>query len=198
MTPRRQGASATSAPPARGAVRDAASLGATRRHETSPARHTLVVRRATLADLPSVVELRIALLRENADHPVYGQLRADAHERAYDVFGAQLRSSHEVIFLAERSGEIVGILRCVDTPNSPLLDPPRYCYVSSVYVRPNARRRGVLNALLDRANEWCAERGLSEMRLHNVPGGAASAAWAAAGFEVMEEVRRRVVIGDRC
>jgi GNAT superfamily N-acetyltransferase len=97
------------------------------------------------------------------------------------------------MLLAERGGEIVGILRCVDTPNSPLLDPPRYCYVSSVYVRPNARRRGVLRALLRHANEWCIERGLGEMRLHNVPGGAASTAWAAAGFAVMEEVRRKEI-----
>jgi ribosomal protein S18 acetylase RimI-like enzyme len=170
-------------------VRDS-SLGTSRRLDGS-ARVPLLVRRATIVDLPTVVELRLALLRESADHPVYGQLRADARERAYDVFGAQLRSSHEVIFLAERGGEIVGILRCVDTPNSPLLDPSRYCYVSSVYVRPSARRRGVLRALLRHADEWCADRGLGEMRLHNVPAGAASAAWSAAGFEVMEEVRRK-------
>jgi ribosomal protein S18 acetylase RimI-like enzyme len=149
------------------------------------------VRRATSADLPVVVELRLALLRENGEHPIYGRLRADARRRAYDVFGAQLRSSHEIIFLAEQTGSVVGILRCVETLNSPLLHPDRYCYVSSVYVRPAARRTGVLQALLRRAEGWCSERGLSEMRLHNVPGGNASAAWSASGFEVVEEVRRR-------
>ena len=156
-----------------------------------PAQTALTVRRATLADLPIVVELRVALLRENGDHPVYGQLRADARDRAYEVFGAQLRSAHEIMFLAEQDGVVIGILRCVDTPNSPLLEPARYCYVSSVYVRPNARRRGVLKALLRRANDWCLERGLREMRLHNVPGGSAGAAWSAEGFAVMEEVRRK-------
>jgi ribosomal protein S18 acetylase RimI-like enzyme len=149
------------------------------------------VRRATSVDLPVIVELRLALLRENGEHPIYGRLRADARRRAYDVFGAQLRSSHEVIFLAESAGSVVGILRCVETLNSPLLHPDRYCYVSSVYVRPGARRSGVLKALLKRAEVWCGERGLTEMRLHNVPGGNASAAWSASGFEVVEEVRRR-------
>jgi hypothetical protein len=48
-----------------------------------------------------------------------------------------------------------------------------------------------LRALLRRAETWCGERGLGEMRLHNVPGGAASAAWGASGFSVMEEVRIR-------
>jgi ribosomal protein S18 acetylase RimI-like enzyme len=151
------------------------------------------VRRATIADLPVVVDLRLALLEENADHPVYGRLRSDARQRAHDIFGAQLRSPHEVMFLAEAGDTIVGILRCVDTLNSPLLHPDRYCYISSVYVRPDARRRGVLKALMRRAQAWCAEHGLEEMRLHNVPHGAAAAAWSDAGFEVVEEVRRRRV-----
>ena len=158
--------------------------------QTATARQ-VTVRRATLGDLPTVVDLRLALLRENGDHPVYGQLRADARERAYDVFGAQLRSPNEVMFLAEMRGAVVGILRCVETLNSPLLHPERYCYVSSVYVRPTARRSGVLKALLGQAHDWCRHRGLTEMRLHNVPGGTASAAWSASGFAVMDEVRRK-------
>ena len=157
------------------------------------ARPAIAVRRATLMDLPIIVELRLALLRENAGHPVYGRLRADARERAYEVFSAQLRSSHEVMFLAESGGDVAGILRCVETLNSPLLQPDRYCYVSSVYVRPALRRRGVLRALVQHAEAWCAERGLLEMRLHNVPDGPASNAWAAAGFAVVEEVRHKLL-----
>ena len=157
-------------------------------HERRPG---LTVRRATLADLPTVVELRVALLREHPEHLVYGRLRPDARERAYEVFGAQLRSANEVMLLAERDGGVVGILRCVDTPNSPLLYPDRYCYVSSVYVRPAARRAGVLKALLRQAEQWCEERGLTEMRLHNVPDGVASAAWESQGFVVIEQVRMR-------
>ena len=158
--------------------------------QTAP-RRQVTVRRAALADLPTIVDLRLALLRENGDHPVYGRLRADARERAYDVFGAQLRASNEVMFLAEMRGAVVGILRCVETLNAPLLHPDRYWYVSSVYVRPTARRSGVLTALLRRADEWCSDRGLTEMRLHNVPGGSAGAAWSASGFAVIEEVRRK-------
>ena len=67
--------------------------------------------------------------------------------RARELFAAQLRSPTETIFLAERGGEVVGILRCVESMGSPLLEPARYAYVSSVYVRPEARRRGVLRAL---------------------------------------------------
>lgn len=178
-----------------GPARSAAPPRSTAGRSPSSPGGAITVRRASLADLPIIVDLRVALLRENADHPVYGQLRADARERAFEVFGAQLRSAHEVIFLAESGGAVVGILRCVETLNSPLLHPDRYCYVSSVYVRPASRRAGVLRALLERADEWCAERGLTEMRLHNVPGGSAGAAWSAAGFAVIEEVRRKELTG---
>lgn len=185
---------AASAAPTLGAARPVSASRASA--DRGAGRSRLSVRHATVGDLPTIVELRLALLGENAEHPIYGQLRADAHERAYDVFGAQLRSPHEVMLLAEREGVIVGIFRCVETLNSPLLYPDRYCYVSSVYVRPASRRTGILKALLQSATDWCSERGLTEMRLHNVPGGSASAAWNAEGFVVMEEVRRKG-IGDR-
>jgi ribosomal protein S18 acetylase RimI-like enzyme len=148
------------------------------------------VRPATLDDLETVVSLRLALLREHGTNPVYRRLRPDAPERARKLFGAQLGSSHEVTFLAERHGDVVGILRCVESVGSPLLFPAQYGYVSSVYVVPEARRRGVLKALLAQAVRWCEWRGLPEMRLHSTSDGeSANAAWTALGFEVVEHLR---------
>lgn len=176
------------------AARDAMRVARGRRVKDSarPASRVprFAVRPATLADLDIVVELRLALLREYATHPVYGRLRPDAESRARPLFASQIESPHEEILLAEREGSVVGIMRCAESAGSPLLIAPRYCYVSSVYVRPEARRTGVLRALLGRAREWCAERGLREMRLHNVPSSAAAAgAWTALGFDVIEHVR---------
>ena len=156
----------------------------------------IVVRRARLDDLSTIVELRLALLREYGDHPLYGHLRPDATERAFELFRTQLFSPHETMFVAERSGEVVGLMRCVESQGSPLLFPERYCYVSSVYVRPAARRQGVLRALLGAADGWCEERGITEMRLHSASTSAAAAgAWNALGFDVVEHVRRRPLPG---
>jgi GNAT superfamily N-acetyltransferase len=148
------------------------------------------VRRATTADLDTVVALRLALLREYSDHPVYGRMRHDAESAAHDVFARQLESSHETSFLAVLDSAPVGLMRCVEAAASPLFVPDRYCYVSSVYVRPEHRRHGVLRALLARARDWCAERGLAEMRLNSVGSHTnAAAAWDALGFDVVEQVR---------
>ena len=156
------------------------------------------VRRANVDDLTTVVELRLALLREYGDHPLYGNLRPDAQERAFELYRTQLASPHETIFVAEIGSEIVGLMRCVDMPSSPLLFPERYCYVSSVYVRPAVRRKGVLRALLATADQWCEEQGIDEMRLHNSASATvAEQAWSALGFDLVEQVRRRPLHASR-
>jgi ribosomal protein S18 acetylase RimI-like enzyme len=163
------------------------------RRAAAPAEATAVrVRVAGLPDLDTVVALRIALLREHDDNPVYRRLRPDASLRARPLFAAQLESRQETTFLAERGGEVVGILRCVEAQGSPLLYPSNYAYVSSTYVVPAARRQGVLRSLLGAATVWCGERGLTEIRLHNAPENPlSSGAWEALGFEVVEHLRMR-------
>ena len=149
-----------------------------------------MIRQATLRDLDTVVALRLALLREHPGHPLYGRLRVDAEERARDLYAQQLQSSGEAVFLFCEEGDAIGILRCVESLNSPLLDPPKYCYISSVYVLPRARRRGILRALFARAKDWARHRGLDEMRLHNVSTNPlANRAWDSLGFGVVEHVR---------
>ncbi|HKP14896.1 MAG TPA: GNAT family N-acetyltransferase [Gemmatimonadaceae bacterium] len=152
------------------------------------------VRSATPRDLDAVVALRIALLREHPDHPIYGRLRPEIDRRARDLFSAQLRARTETILLAEIAGEVVGIIRCVESIGSPLLEPARYAYVSSAYVRPDMRRRGVLRALMTEVERWSRARGLDQMRLHNVAGSeAAERAWDALGFAIVEQVRTRTI-----
>ena len=157
-----------------------------------PAARGLAIRHASEDDLDVVMALRLALLHEHRSNPVYGRLRRDVAARARRLYLAQLRSPNEVTLLAERDAETVGILRCIESAGHPLLLPPTYGYISSVYVRPAARRAGVLRALVDAAAVWCRERGLTELRLHNASDNPLSnAAWEALGFGVVEHLRMR-------
>jgi GNAT superfamily N-acetyltransferase len=148
------------------------------------------VRRATVNDLATVVALRLALLREYAAHPVYGRLHPEVEARARPLFEQQIKAADQAIFLAEREGRVVGIVRCADAKGSPLLLPDRYCYITSVFVRPEHRRHGVLAALMEQAEDWARSRNLTEMRLHNSTlSETARSAWDQLGFEINEEVR---------
>ena len=150
----------------------------------------VTVRAATLEDLDTVVELRVALVREHCDNPLYARLRPDAPLQARRHFAVQLRSPDEVIMLAEHEGRAVGILRCVQVAGIPLVFPALHGYISSVYVVPEARRRGVLRALFAAALDWCRARGLTEIRLHNaVENSAANSAWESFGFAAAEYLR---------
>jgi ribosomal protein S18 acetylase RimI-like enzyme len=155
------------------------------------------IRRATLADLDTVLELRLALLAEHYGNPLYRRVRPDVRERAHTMFAAQLEAPSEITLLAHIGAPAVGVLLCIDAAGSPLLFPPRYGYVTSVFVRPAARRSGVLAALYREAERWCLARGLTEMRLHSTPENPlATAAWEALGFRVVEQLRAKEIARD--
>ena len=154
----------------------------------------VTVRVAVTADLQELVAMRVALLREHAGSPIYGRLRRDVDARALLLFTEQLKAADESCLVAERVGQLIGCLRVVESRGSPLLLPARYGYLSSAYVRPEARHEGVLRLLVEHALAWCRSRGLVEVRLHADAGNAqAAAAWEALGFTVAEHLRHRIL-----
>ena len=137
-----------------GAAASAESGSLRRRHGVTDA--TRGAARATRRSRRRSSSCALALLREYRDDPLYTRAarRRAAIARASSISRSS-RRPNETMLLAERDGRVVGILRCVDAPGSPLLLPERYCYVSSVYVVPAERRRGVLRALVAAAERWC-------------------------------------------
>src|SRR5215470_3440046 len=77
----------------RGDGRTRISLVAARPDATQTRRVT--VRRAESGDLATVVSLRLALLREYGDHPLYGELAPDVLDRAFDLYHSQIVAADE-------------------------------------------------------------------------------------------------------
>ena len=145
-----------------------------------------------MADAERIAELRLALLGEHRSNPIYSRLRRDAPARAVDLTKEQMASDREAMFVATKGDRIVGVIRCIDQRGHRLLRPARFALISTVYVEPTVRRRGVLRMLLDAAMTWSRQRGLTEMRLQNaVDNPLALAAWEALGFRVVEQIRLR-------
>lgn len=154
----------------------------------------LVVREAGPLDLDDVVALRLALLRDDVATPGGRLLHPDAERRARIIYAKQLRSPREVTLLAELDHTVVGIVRLALGPPSPLHAEFRHAYLSSAYVLPSARRRGVLRALVLHGLAWCEAHGAAEVRLHSAARNrAAAVAWERLGFPVSEELRRRPI-----
>lgn len=145
-----------------------------------------------MADAECIAELRLALLAEHKTNAIYSRIRGDAAVRALELTKQQLAADRQVMFVATDGDRVVGVLRCIDVRGHRLLRPARFAMISTVYVEPAARRKGVLRSLMDAAITWSRRRGLEEMRLQNaVDNRLAVAAWKALGFRVVEQIRLR-------
>ena len=154
----------------------------------------LVVRAAGAEDVETVVALRLELLAEEARSPLFSRPLPDVQEHARQLSKRQLASRTDIIFLASDRDVALGMLRVAVSHPPRIVRPQRYGFITSAYVVPSHRRRGVLRALVRAGEAWCRERGLREVRLHctveNVPG---NTSWEALGYGVAEIVRRRTL-----
>lgn len=142
------------------------------------------IRRAGPRDFETVIGLRRALRREERpqEEPIDAQLRAMTRR--------QLDAAGQVIFLAEVEDEAVGILRCALQAPTELV--VRTAMLTTAYVDPAWRRRGIMARLVDAAVSWCATHGVHDLRLRNAhDNAAANGAWEALGFRVVQVVRQR-------
>jgi ribosomal protein S18 acetylase RimI-like enzyme len=145
-----------------------------------------------MADAERIAELRLALLAEHKTNAIYSRIRDDAPAHALELTKQQLAAERQVMFVAAEGDRVVGVLRCIDMRGHRLLRPSRYAMISTVFVEPAARRKGVLRSLMDAAIAWSRERKLKEMRLQNaVDNPLAVEAWEALGFRVVEQIRLR-------
>jgi ribosomal protein S18 acetylase RimI-like enzyme len=116
----------------------------------------LTIRRATQADLPALGVLGASLLRA---HYAFDQQRFMAPqgnpEAGYAWFlGTQLKEDDVAVFVAERSGRIVGYVYAGLEPQSWKELREAAGFIHDVVVSPEAQRQGVAKALIDAACEW--------------------------------------------
>jgi ribosomal protein S18 acetylase RimI-like enzyme len=152
------------------------------------------VRAATPRDLAAIVALRLALLREESGNPFFALPHPDAERRALRLTRAELEGEDQVMLLALHEQEVVGMLRCRIVRRTPLVAESRQAAVTTVYVAPAHRRRGVLRTLLDAADRWCRRRRLTGMRLQCALNNAVGRkAWESLGFQSAELLYLRPV-----
>ena len=152
------------------------------------------VRAATVRDVPAIAAMRLALITEERHGT---PLPASAERRARRLSAVHVRGGGEITLLAVVGAQIVGTMRCTEAGGASVLSGDRHAAITSVFVRPGFRRRGVVRALLNAAEAWCQERAIAELRLHcAIDNADGNAAWSALGF-VPWEVRYRRPVSPR-
>jgi len=123
-----------------------------------------VVREAVPADAHGLVALAQAVGAEPEGWLIADESwRGAADERRY--LKAIRRHPHAAVFVAEKSGEIVGRLSVARDPH------PASFHVADLglMVAASHRRRGIGRAMLERAVEWAAESRVKKLELHVFP-----------------------------
>ena len=123
---------------------------------TSSSPDGVTIRRATAADLPALGVLGASLLRT---HYAFDPLRFMAPrgdpESGYAWFlGTQLQENDVAVFVAERSGNVIGYAYAGLEPQSWKELRDAAGFIHDVVVAPEAQRHGVASALVDAACEW--------------------------------------------
>ena len=148
------------------------------------------IRRATADDAALLAEHRARVWRE------VGDWDDESMAAQVPIWTAWLHDAVEsgtyVAFVAEERGEAIAsgaLLIHVAIPR-PRAASDREGRVQSVYVVPDARRRGVGRALMDRIVEYARATALIRLTLH--PSDEARPLYVALGFSALDEMGLRI------
>jgi ribosomal protein S18 acetylase RimI-like enzyme len=126
-------------------------------NSTSPFPDTpIVIRRATAADMPTLGKLGASLLRTHYGFdPQRFMAPPGDPESGYAWFlGTQLKEEDVAVFVAERSGAVIGYVYAGIEPQSWKELRESAGFIHDVVVAPEAQRTGVASALVESACEW--------------------------------------------
>lgn len=124
---------------------------------------TLTIRRATAADIPVLLALRLDDLRASAEAPLSEEEETDLARRLDAFLQEAVGGQTWAVVVAETAEGLVGTTYLYALPRLPRADARwGYGYLSGVYVRPAHRRRGIGRALVVAAVGYAREIGLAE------------------------------------
>jgi GNAT superfamily N-acetyltransferase len=144
------------------------------------------IRRATAADIPSMVEFLRQMLSDMAAVGGYPVARETEHWKDVATeFQDHLKTPGCLHLLAEtvsRPPTAVGWSFARSSKREPVFEPAQVLHISALYVSPPYRRQGIGRALLTKVLEWGRSVGCMEAELNVLANNPARALYRELGF----------------
>lgn len=155
------------------------------------------IARATVRDARAVADLVAEGLATHASFDGYAKDLNAAEVREFTATFASefLRREDAAAWLAfSPTDEVVGLLTAIEEERGVVFSERDVATLADAFVLPAWRRKGVLRALVARAEEWARERGLEACVVeHAMRNMEASAAWTRLGYGTIAATRRKVL-----
>jgi GNAT superfamily N-acetyltransferase len=118
---------------------------------------------AAITDLELLVRERLRFIRVDETHAQYGLIR----EKCRSFFETGLRDGTCAAVLAEETGRLVGTAVAFSYLSVPSARNPegRNAYITSVFVEPDCRRRGIASGMVEQIVLWGQRSGCANIML---------------------------------
>lgn len=141
------------------------------------------IRKATPADLPAIVELWKDLMDFHYNLDSFFSRSKDGHENFLKWVEKEMESDSAELFVADSSGKILGYIKIEISNYPPVFELKKYGMISDAAVATEYRRKGIGEALYQRAMDWFKDKEIEriELRVANV-NTVAQGFWKKMGF----------------
>jgi len=131
-------------------------------------KESTVYRRATVDDLPVLVDYRVRFLNELFNHPENDETIV-VRKSLLEYFTKAIRSKDFIAWVAEYDGKIIatsGMVVCQKPAKYGGVETGRLGYLLNFYTIPEARRKGIATRLLNELIKEAKSIGLKYLHLH--------------------------------
>ena len=153
----------------------------------------LPIRNARRGDIPSLLLLWTAMMKENAEADARLAIHARAREHMASEFAAWVQDPKRFLVVAEEGGRlVVGFAAGAVVPGAGWQEPERLGQITDCYVVPPRRRQGIGRRLVGRVIDLLYEKGIDTVRVAVATRNEASHAfWRSMGWSDLEVVLER-------
>jgi len=117
-------------------------------------------------NLERIRELLFALRREELKFDEDLIVSEESIEKMLRWMGRKLKGNDAFLFVAESGNEALGyIFGWVERRSKNYWKTSKYGYICDLFVKKGCRRKGIGRALLEKAEEWFREKGISKIFL---------------------------------